>query len=923
MTLFLRQSTSVDIRVGPFVDATDAVTPETGITLGAADQAEVLKADGAATVTMGGAFGAITGADGWYDYTVATGDVDTVGEVEFVVQDSSVCLPVYVRAMVVEEAVFDNLYAASAVGPLTAAQVQTECDSSLATYDGPTDTEMIARTLPTASYFDPAADAVANVTLVATTTVNSDMVAEAPTVNQILDETLTSHVTADSVAVAIKDTLADTGELQGDDVPGLIAALNDVAVTDIVSAGAITTSSGAVSTVTTVGTTTTNSDMVAEAPTAAANADAVWDELTTDHIAVNSFGQRLSVLETGTAVAASGTTITLDGGSSELADFYNGTIIVITAGTGVGQSRIISDYAVTTNVATVDTWITTPSTDSVYYIIPFGTIPGASAPTAGQVADAVWDELLAGHVVSDSTGELLNEWQDGGRLDVILDARMAEASIDTTGGAIDVVTLVDTTTANTDMRGTDSAATATSLATAQLDLDTITDTDGVILGAAGVDLIWDEPLTGATHNVTQSSGKRLRALGGLILHEGIAQAGSASTITLDTGASALDDFYNHAVIDIQEGTGAEQSRVITDYDGTTKVATIAPDWITNPASGSEFDIASGSVHTQTTAGGYDGGAIWLGPSGSTGTQLFVDGVITNPIDNASIANARIVADAVMLQVYHSLPGTSLTLDQTYNSWEFIGAGYSVNMNSQDVGGSRFISGAISGTGTGSSRVVLRDCIVPSAMSISVASFLGCQIAATVTMTSANGYVFDNCFSGPSAGLDFSSALNQSVRFEHWSGDLELFQMGVGGTDEIHIHGIGDITINANCTGGTVHHTGGIAITDNSGGAVTTVLIPTSTNVIQIDDSETAATNLSKSALGIVPGLCEGTPSTTVIQTDLAEATDDHYIGRIVVFTSGDAAGEATDITDYTGASGTITVTALTTAPAVTDAFVIV
>lgn len=116
--LILKQSTSIDIRMGPFMDATDAVTPETGITLAGADQAEVLKANGAATVAMAGTFAAVTGADGWYDYTCGTGDVDTVGEVVFVVQDTSVCLPVFVRGYVVEEAVYDSMYAASAAGPL-------------------------------------------------------------------------------------------------------------------------------------------------------------------------------------------------------------------------------------------------------------------------------------------------------------------------------------------------------------------------------------------------------------------------------------------------------------------------------------------------------------------------------------------------------------------------------------------------------------------------------------------------------------------------------------------------------------------------------------------------------------------------------------------------------------------------------------
>ena len=116
--LILKQSTSIDIRMGPFVDVTDGATPEVGITIGAADQAEVLKANGAATVAMAGTFAAVTGADGWYDYTVATGDVDTVGEVVFVVQDVSICLPVYTRAYVVEEAVYDAMYGAASTGPL-------------------------------------------------------------------------------------------------------------------------------------------------------------------------------------------------------------------------------------------------------------------------------------------------------------------------------------------------------------------------------------------------------------------------------------------------------------------------------------------------------------------------------------------------------------------------------------------------------------------------------------------------------------------------------------------------------------------------------------------------------------------------------------------------------------------------------------
>lgn len=75
-----------------------------------------------------------------------------------------------------------------------------------------------------------------------------------------------------------------------------------------------------------------------------------------------------------------------------------------------------------------------------------------------------------------------------------------------------------------------------------------------------------------------------------ISHTGTAQAGGASTITLDVGASAVDDFYNHQIIVITAGTGVGQTRVITDYVGATKVATVHAAWSVNPASNSVFYI---------------------------------------------------------------------------------------------------------------------------------------------------------------------------------------------------------------------------------------------------------------------------------------------------------------------------------------------
>lgn len=94
------------------------------------------------------------------------------------------------------------------------------------------------------------------------------------------------------------------------------------------------------------------------------------------------------------------------------------------------------------------------------------------------------------------------------------------------------------------------------------------------------------------------------------------------------------------------------------------------------------------------------------------------------------------------------------------------------------------------------------------------------------------------------------------------------------------------------------------------------------DVASIDDNTTAATQLALNAAAMESGVVEGTPTTTSIQTDLAETQNDIYIGRIIIFTSGAARGEATEITDYVGATGTLTVTALANAPAAGDTFVI-
>ncbi|HYE49589.1 MAG TPA: hypothetical protein VEB20_08360 [Azospirillaceae bacterium] len=77
---------------------------------------------------------------------------------------------------------------------------------------------------------------------------------------------------------------------------------------------------------------------------------------------------------------------------------------------------------------------------------------------------------------------------------------------------------------------------------------------------------------------------------------GTAQAGGAATITLASGASAVNDAYAGMVIETTAGTGSGQTRVIHDYVGGTKVASVFPDWSTQPDATTTYAIRANALY---------------------------------------------------------------------------------------------------------------------------------------------------------------------------------------------------------------------------------------------------------------------------------------------------------------------------------------
>lgn len=78
-----------------------------------------------------------------------------------------------------------------------------------------------------------------------------------------------------------------------------------------------------------------------------------------------------------------------------------------------------------------------------------------------------------------------------------------------------------------------------------------------------------------------------------VLESGTAQSGASGSITLGSGASAVDNFYAGLFVLVTNNSPANvqgQMRRIISYVGSTRVATVEANWGTNPSSASTYAI---------------------------------------------------------------------------------------------------------------------------------------------------------------------------------------------------------------------------------------------------------------------------------------------------------------------------------------------
>ena len=109
--------------------------------------------------------------------------------------------------------------------------------------------------------------------------------------------------------------------------------------------------------------------------------------------------------------------------------------------------------------------------------------------------------------------------------------------------------------------------------------------------------VWDASTS--SHNVAGSFGRGFRQVKeGLVSIDGQVDDLSATTTSFISNlASAVDDFYNDQTIHFISGSLTGQSRVVVDYNGTTKAITVDQALTSAPTNGDEFIILSNHVHS--------------------------------------------------------------------------------------------------------------------------------------------------------------------------------------------------------------------------------------------------------------------------------------------------------------------------------------
>lgn len=429
---------------------------------------------------------------------------------------------------------------------------------------------------------------------------------------------------------------------------------------------------------------------------------------------------------------------------------------------------------------------------------------------------------------------------------------------------------------------------------------TMATTDKVYILSSDTFAIIDRVLTGSTHNVNNSLGKRIRELGGIVMSSGTAQAGGVNTITLAAGESATDNIFRQSYIAIIGGTGVGQGHHVLSYNGATKVAIMDDDWVIQPDATSEYVIYGAGSHDSLMSGLAQAGSastITLESTASADDNLIKDAFVVVVSGTGAHQTRRITDYNGTTKIATVIPDWEINPDATSGYW--IAPQGSTNVWDEPL------TGALHNEANSSGRR-LRELSTTIAYSGSVndagattTSFdIDAGASAVDDFYVDQTFIFtDGALAGQSRAVLTYVGATRTVTFDEALTSAPANGVGIQIMAD-HVHPVSQIADGVHDEPTSEHTTAG------SAGKVLNDLGPAATTVVK--------------------GTATGTPTaTTMAASALTEDTDDHYNGRIIIWTSGVLKDQATDITDYDGATNTFTFTATTEAATAGDTFVIV
>jgi hypothetical protein len=153
--MFIKEGSTPDIRIGPFLDDSDGKSPEESLSIGQADIRLSKNGGDFAQRNSSSPTNLTHDENGYYILALNATDTNTVGRLDIAVSETG-ALPVLHHLYVVEANIYDALFAsgasafdsnarvdvASIEGSDATDQINAACDTALSDYDAPTKAEM-------------------------------------------------------------------------------------------------------------------------------------------------------------------------------------------------------------------------------------------------------------------------------------------------------------------------------------------------------------------------------------------------------------------------------------------------------------------------------------------------------------------------------------------------------------------------------------------------------------------------------------------------------------------------------------------------------------------------------------------------------------------------------------------------------------